>query len=301
VEWVLPWLNSFLEKSMELALFTSPQIMVFLVVLILVTTFLSGFYPALILSGFNPNEVLKNKISGTRSSGAFLRKGLVVFQFFIAQALIIGTIVVSQQMDYFKSKPLGFDKDFIIDVQMPDTNRESMMKFKDRLEANANISNVSFSVGSPSSENNISTGYFLTARGKDEEFDISLKVADRNYMETYGLKLVAGEWFSESQEKQTLENVPEEERSYVFVINTTAAKQLGFSNPEDIIGKNLTIGLNGINAPVIGVIEDFHITSLHKTIKQVSIISYPYFYYNAVIRLQPEEIKENLAFVERNW
>ncbi len=301
VEWVLPWLNAFLEKSMELALFTSPQIMIFLVILILFTTFLSGFYPAMILSGFNPNEVLKNKISGTRSSGAFLRRALVVFQFFIAQALIIGTIVVSQQMEYFKNKPLGFDKEFIIDVQMPDNTSTKMMQFKERLETNPNISNVSFSVGSPSSENNISTTYFLTEKGRDEEFDMGLKVADRNYLETYGLKLIAGEWFSETQEKQTLDEIPEKERSYVLVVNETAAKQMGFPNPEDIIGKHLTIGLNKINAPVIGVVDDFHIASLHKTIDPVVIINYPYFYFNAGLRLQPKNIDETLSFVEKNW
>ncbi len=301
VEWTLPWLNSFLEKSMELALFTSPQIMIFLVILIVATTFLSGFYPALVLSGFSPNEVLKNKISGTHSSGAFLRKALVVFQFFIAQALIIGTIVVSRQVEYFKSKPLGFDKDFIIDVQMPDTESSTMMQLKERLETNPDILNVSFSVGSPSSENNISTWYFMTERGEAEEFDVSLKVADRNYLETYGLKLMAGEWFSESQERQTLDDVPQEERSYVLVVNATAARQMGFSNPEDIIGKNLTIGLYGINAPVIGVVDDFHIASLHKTIEPVVLINFPYFYFNAGIRLKPNQIDGTLAFVEKNW
>ncbi len=301
VEWVLPLLNNFLEKSMELALFTNQHVMIFLVVLILITTFLSGFYPALVLSGFSPNAVLKNRIVGTGSSGSFLRKVLVVFQFFIAQALIIGTIVVSQQMEYFQSKPLGFDTDFIIDVQMPDNNSTSMMLFKDRLETNSNIENVSFSVGSPSSENNISTSYFLTENGKDEEFDVSLKVADRNYLDTYGLKLIAGNWFSEGQERQTLDETPQDQRSYVLVINATAAKQMGFTNPEDIIGKNLTIGLHGINAPVIGVVDDFHITSLHKPIDPVVIINFPFFYYNAGIRLQPEQVKETMAFVERNW
>ncbi len=301
VEWILPWLNLFLEKSLELALFTSPQIMVFLVILIFATTLLSGFYPALILSGVSPNVVLKNKITGTGSSGSFLRKALVVFQFFIAQALIIGTLVVSQQMDYFKSKPLGFDKDFIIDVQMPDNNSISMKRFQERLETNADIANVSFSVGAPSSENSISTSYFMTDRGSTEQFDVSLKVTDRNYLETYGLKLVAGEWFSESQEKQTDDEIPEDERSYVLVINSTAARQMGFPNPEDIIGKKLTIGLNRINAPVIGVVEDFHVTSLHKPIDPVVMINFPYFYYNAGIRLSPNRVKETMAFVEKNW
>lgn len=301
VEWVLPWLNTFLDKSLELALLSNPQLIIFLIVLLVLTTFFSGFYPALVLSGFSPNEVLKNKISGRNSSGAFLRKALVVFQFFIAQALIIGTIVVSQQMNFFKSKPLGFDKDLIIDVQMPDTDATLRESFKNRLQANSQISNVSFSVGSPSSENNISTSYFLTERGRDEEFDVSLKVADRNYRDTYGLKLVAGEWFSESQENQTLDAIPEEERSYVLVINETAARQMGFSNPEDILGKELTIGLNRISAPVIGVVSDFHIASLHKPIAPVVMINFPYFYYNAGIRLQPDQVNETLAFIEKNW
>jgi len=301
VEWLLPWLNRFLEKSISLSLFSNPQVLIFLIVLIVAATLLSGFYPALILSGFSPNEVLKNKMSGTAGSGAFLRKSLVVFQFFIAQALIIGTLVVSQQMDFFRNKPLGFDKEMILDVQMPDNNSNSMALFRDRLEVNPKITNVSFSLGPPTTDNSVSTSYIVTEKGDADEYDVGLKIVDQHYLETYGLTLLTGAWFSESQEKQTRLDIPEEERAYVLVVNEATVRQLGFSNPEDILGKYLTIGLNRINAPVIGVVKDFHTASLHKAIEPVIFLNYPYFYYYAGMRIQPDQVDETLKFVADTW
>jgi hypothetical protein len=108
----------------------------FIVLLVFFTTTLAGFYPAIVLSGFNPLAVLKNKISAQGSSGSGVRKVLVVFQFIIAQILIMGTLIMAAQMDYFRHKPLGFDTDAVINVPLPDNAKEKIHSLKTRLESN---------------------------------------------------------------------------------------------------------------------------------------------------------------------
>src|SRR5690606_21407644 len=98
-EWLLPWLRGFVEKEIYLDLFSSPALLVFVILLIGIASLFSGFYPAIVLSGFDPAAVLKNTIT-TQGGGAFGRRVLVALQFFIAQVMIIGTLVVSDQMNY---------------------------------------------------------------------------------------------------------------------------------------------------------------------------------------------------------
>ena len=154
VEWLLRWLNYFLDLKLELNLLSDPSLIGFLSLLTLLTTALAGFYPAIILSGFDPLVVLKNKMSAQGSSGASVRKVLVVFQFIIAQVLIMGTLIISNQMGFLKQKPLGFDKEAIITVPLPENNSALLESLKTRLVTKAGIQNVSFSFGAPTSENN---------------------------------------------------------------------------------------------------------------------------------------------------
>lgn len=300
-EWLLRWLNNFLEIRLELNLLSNPMLMGFLILLILVTTVLAGLYPAVILSGFNPLAVLKNKMTAQGSSGATVRKVLVVFQFVIAQVLIMSTLIIADQMNYFKRKPLGFDKDAVINVPIPENKRELMESLRTRLEANQGIQNISFSLGAPTSDNNFSTNYFLTAKGSQELFNVAIKPADRFYLETYGLKLKAGRWFSESDEREANSSKEPEETDFVYIVNESAARRLGFSNPEEIIGKKITTGVYGVNKEVVGVIEDFHTASLHDEIIPVVLMNIPRFYYEAGIKLSPENFKQTIAFIEENW
>ena len=109
--------------------------------------------------------MLKNKITAQGTSGAAVRKVLVVFQFVIAQILIMGTLIIAGQMDYFKRKPLGFEKDAVINVPLPENKKELIESFKTRLESNAAIKSLSLSLGAPTSSTNITTNYFLSEKG----------------------------------------------------------------------------------------------------------------------------------------
>ena len=112
----LPYVNQLLELSLSLNILITPAVISFLLIVTIIVTILAGFYPSIVLSRFNPVSALKSKITVQATKGISLRRGLVVFQFIIAQGLIIGTLVIVKQMNYFMNQPLGFDKEAIVNV-----------------------------------------------------------------------------------------------------------------------------------------------------------------------------------------
>ncbi|MBT1705967.1 ABC transporter permease, partial [Chryseosolibacter indicus] len=301
VEWTLPLVNNFTGKQMPESLLGHPGLLAFIFMLLITVTLLSGLYPGLILSRFNPVDVLKNKITGQGTSGSLVRKALVVFQFLIAQALIIGTLIVSDQMSFFRNKPLGFTKDAVINVSMPEHKEATLRALTSRLQLNPEILSVSYSIGAPVSNNHVNSGYRLTDAPRDRVYDVEIKMADIHYGETYGLELVAGRWITEAEERLSSDELPEEDQHYAVIVNEFAVRQLGFKNPDEIIGKHVTLGLNDIDAPVVGVVKDFHTASLHKSIGPVVIVNFPYFYYDAGIKVSTSNLSETLAFIEKSW
>src|SRR4249919_3710997 len=124
----LPYINKLLELPLSFNILTNPTVILFLLAVTIVVTTLAGFYPSIVLSRFNPVNALKSKLTANTARGISLRRGLVVFKFIIAQALIIGTLIIVQQMNYFMDQPLGFDKDAIVNVPYrPDSLRISRL------------------------------------------------------------------------------------------------------------------------------------------------------------------------------
>jgi putative ABC transport system permease protein len=295
-ERALPWLNDFTGKELVLDMFGSPALMFFVLAVIVVVTLFSGFYPAVVLSGFNPVAVLKNRVKTQQGSGVAVRKTLVIFQFLIAQVLIIATLVISRQMDYLRTKPLGFDSEAVITLRLPDNKPATMEAFRSRLEGDQNIVSLTFASGAPTSANDFGTLYYLTEKGKEEAYDgVNVKPVDHHYMRTFGIKLKAGRWFTENDAP-----VSKGDR-YVYVITEAAMKQLGFNNPGQILGKHLTTGVMGIEGEIVGVVEDFHVRSLHTEMKPVVLMNFPFLYYEAGIRIRPGRIREALAGIEAQW
>lgn len=301
VEWLLPWLTTFLEKQLTADLFGDWNLVGFLFALLVIVTLLSGLYPAVILSGFNPAAVLKGNMMTRNYSGASLRKVLVVFQFLIAQALIIGTLIVADQMNYFRNEPLGFKKDAIVNVSLPTRKQEVAETFRSHLEADSRIKSVSLSIGPPISDNGIGTNFRITESDPSVFYDANIKTADENYISTYGLKIIAGRAMTAAEAKLAGEPYEWDERKYVLVINESAVRRLGFSSPEEALGKFVTVGLNDISAPVVGVIQDFHTSSMHNAIDPVAIINFPYFYVDAGIEVETTNLSETIAFIEKTW
>jgi ABC-type antimicrobial peptide transport system permease subunit len=191
---VLPSVKQLLELSLTFDILNNPSIILFLLAVTIVVTALAGFYPSIVLSRFNPANALKSKLTANTSKGISLRRGLVVFQFIIAQALIIGTLIIVTQMNYFMDQPLGFDKDAIVNVPYrPDSTGGKLTDYlKQQLLSNG-AQAVSFSSNSPIEDNNnMFTTFKFDHALKDEDFQAITKFADNDYVPTYKLQLVAG-------------------------------------------------------------------------------------------------------------
>jgi len=296
----LPSLNTFLDKNIPLN-WLHINSALFLIALWITVSFLSGLYPAFVLSGFNPISALKNKTATPKTSVIVLRRGLVVFQFLTAQILIIGAIVVAKQMNFIQSQSLGFNKENVVEIALPENKPQQLKLLSDKLSSIPGVNTISFSIGAPTSDDGIYTSFNTKEKYASEKIDVAIKTADKNYFKTYGLQLVAGRWFDENDERLIDNSIPDSLKRYAFVLNETAVKSLGFSSPQNAIGKYVTFGLNDISAPVIGVVKDYNISSLRDKVMPVLMIEFPYFYYDAGIKLSNGYSTRTLSAIEKAW
>lgn len=294
-----PALGQFLEKSLSSSRLHDLITIEFLGLLILITSIFAGAYPALVLSKFNPIDALKSRFTTQQDSSVSLRKSLVVLQFFIAQVLIICTLVVASQIRYFQNKSMGFAKEAVVNVPLPDNKKETLESFRTRLTA-AGIKDVSFALSAPMGDYNFGTGMSRSDGNAQEQYSVRIKPVDTHYQDVYGLELLAGRWFYESEEKEAGFEKPED-RHYAFILNETAVNTLGFASVEDAIGKQVKIGLNDIEAPVIGVVKDFHTSSLHNAIESVVLLNFPNLYYDAGVKVTMSNASAELKAIEESW
>jgi putative ABC transport system permease protein len=287
----LPFLSKLLEVHIKMNLINSPALILFLVIVFIMVTFLSGFYPALVLSGFNPITALKSKVSTSTTGGISLRRGLVILQFVIAHILIIGTLIVVSQMNYFRNAALGFDKAQIINVDVPadSISHMKMDYLKNRLVQNPSIKNVSYSYRGPSSEGNWNSDLKFDHDAKNTNFSANLKWADGDYFKTFNIQFVAGRPYYPS------DTVKE------FVVNETFMKKVGVTKSKDGIGKQLNFWDGKKVGPIVGVIRDFNSFSLRQPMAPVVLSTWKEVYQTINIKLKPGDEKQVLAFVEKEW
>jgi putative ABC transport system permease protein len=289
---LLPTVNQMLDKSIPTDLMLRPGFIAGGIGGLLLVSFISGVYPALILAGFNPIVSLKNQVVTPGRSSALLRKGLVVFQFATSIVLIICTIVIARQMHYSYSKELGFNKDSVVEVALPEPDSARIEKFRSLLQNQAGIESFSFCLGAPISENGFSTSLSAPGVPKDADYNVSVIPSDREYLKTYDMKLVAGRWFHAGEEKNLGQTI---------VVNETLVKTLGFKSPAEALGKQITIGINNYSPTIVGVSKDFHTSSLHENIPPVGMMPFPYFYYAAGIRISPGALSSSLQHIASAW
>ena len=185
--------SAFIPKELHFSL--QPDIIIFLGLLVVTVSFLSGFYPAIVLSSFKPVTVLKNQIASTGKTGnLWLRKTLTISQFVIAQIFIIGTILVSKQISYTLNKDLGFKKDAIVYLKTNyyDTVESHRFVLMEKLKAIPGIAMISLA-NDPPTGNSVWTSTMKYKDGKKElETDVQVKLADTNYLKLFNIKLLAG-------------------------------------------------------------------------------------------------------------
>lgn len=287
----LPYLNKLLEVQMTMSFIANPSVILFVVATAVIVTILSGIYPAIILSGFNPITALKSKITAKMIGGISLRRALVVLQFAIANVLIIGMIIVVSQMNFFRNASLGFDKASIINVPVPtdSTSHTKIDYVRNQLLANPNITGISFSYESPSSESNWNSDFKFNHSSKSTDFSANLKWADPDYFKTYNLQFVAGRPYYPS------DTVRE------FVVNETLLKKLGVTNPKDAIGKQIDFWDGEKVGNIVGVIKDFNSYSLREPMAPVVLSTWKDVYHTMNIKIKPGREKTVLPYVQKLW
>ena len=271
-ELAIPALQDLFKGNVSFSLLGQPVIWLFMGVLLILVSFLAGFYPAMIMSGFSPVLAIKNKIS-VNSGGLNLRKILVVVQFAITIILIIGTLVIMKQMDYLRQKPLGFNPNAVAMIGMPSNSLSNT--FKEQALRIPGIQMLSFCQAAPLSEE-ITTSEFSYGSKKNRDFELRNSKADENYFKLFDLKLLAGSVFKKS------------DTANGCVVNETFLKKMNISHPEEVIGKILAI--NGTKMPITGVVQDFNDQSLKEKISPLAIYAQKIEYYNAAVKMNSKEI-----------
>jgi predicted permease len=287
----LPFIREVSNVPEDIKMLQNPYVLVFLLLITVLVSLLSGLYPAMILSGFEPVRALKSKITAQSVGGVPLRRGLVVVQFAISQILIIGTLVAVSQMNYIRNIDLGFSKEavYIVPVSSDSISRQKYESFKNQLLQNPAIKSVSLANDAPSSDNFWGRNFYFDNSTKDLDFFTFMKYADADYFNTYGLEFVAGQGFNASDTAQA------------YVVNETLLKKLGITNMQEAIGKTIRLGGSGPWKPIVGVVKDFKASSVRDAMQPIVIASSKRNYHQAGIKIYSGNLQKTVREIQSLW
>ena len=286
----LPVFNNWVH--LRLTFNADGQLVLFIAGLMLLVVLLAGGYPAFVLSGFSPNLALR-RLGGTlpikRGNSFSLRQGLVVLQFVICQALLVGALVVMRQVHFIRQTDLGYKGDNVLIINLPNHDRQVWEALKNNLRQYPDIKSVTLQYRPPSSKAMNGGSFKFGAKADWQPYPIRERLADAGYLETYNLTLIAGR------------NIVPGDSIREYVINETLARKLGYKNPHAILGKPMQYYLSNVALPIVGVVKDFHLKSLHEAIAPCFIASFPNMYQQAGIRLSGSHPEQTLARIRQVW
>ena len=279
---ILPLFNQITEKQIALP-FQDVKFWAELLLITFITGVVSGSYPALFLSSFNPVKVLKGTLK-LDSGTTLFRKGLVVFQFVLSVVLIIGTLIISRQISYIQSINLGFDRENMIYVPLEGNLVKKYEILKDEALRMPGIQSVTQSTGQPTQIASSTIGVDWDGKTPNTSISFTNIAVGYDFIKTIKLKMKEGRDFEKTFATDTS----------AYIVNETAVKRFGYTDP---IGKSITMW--GVKGKIIGVVKDFHFSSLHDQIKPL-IIRYGENadYGFAVVRTMPGKTKEAIASLE---
>ncbi|MBV6440609.1 MAG: hypothetical protein EPGJADBJ_02281 [Saprospiraceae bacterium] len=270
--------------------YLSPERLGWLAAFTLVIAALSGLYPAVALSGFQPVSAMKGNFSG-KMSGNVLRKTLVVFQFSISIALIAGILIIQQQMHFIAGKNLGYGSEAVVMVRHygnPEVNRQFGAMYNE-LKKSPYIKNVSRH--QQALTGGLGNGWTTTTNGRGEEVSTSLYhlTVDPEFLETYGMQLAAGRFFSGQFPTDTAK---------ACLVNEAAVRTFGWGTPENALGKQFGKGNNA--KTVVGVVRDFHFENLHKPIEPLQL-HFARSGGSISLKMEAAHLPDAMAHLENTW
>jgi putative ABC transport system permease protein len=251
----------------------------------------AGAYPALALSGFKPVVVLKGKFSSS-AKGTLLRKGLVVFQFTISIVLIVGTLVVYNQLNFMRNQPLGFDKSqmLTIDFGGDDNVIKSYESIKNEFKAIPNVMAISMSSGVPGGGNANAHSELENRQGTMQPMNINMYNIDYDFIKLFGMKVIAGRAFSTDFATDSTKSI---------IINEATVKNLGYASPNDAIGKKFSQW--GRDGKIVGVVKDFHYRSLQQNVEPLNMRINPSQAGIFTLKISSQNIPATIAAVQNKW
>ncbi|MFD1003527.1 ABC transporter permease [Ohtaekwangia kribbensis] len=291
---LLPIFNQLLDKYYTLNTLVSPAILAGIACLVIVVTFLSGYYPAWVMSGLRPVEVLKGKMQSS-ARGVQLRRTLVVFQFVISLSLVLGTLIVINQLRFMQQQELGFAKDEIFVVNAArarSVNAEAYETFRNEVRSLAFVDDVTFTNSLPGNPGWLGQVSFPEGKSGDDAISVEYMAVDDHYMQTLGLELIAGERFSKDHAALLKDGL---------VLNETAVSDFGWASPEEAIGKKITSPSGYPEGEVIGVVKDYHQFGLQQNIGPMVMDFNPNASYMYAIRYKAADTQQLIETLGTLW
>lgn len=293
----LPFVNAVSGKALSLATLATPIVIAGAIGGVLVVGLMAGSYPALVLSRFQPVRVLQN-FASRAGQGQRLRQRLVVVQFTVAVALVIGVGVILRQFNYMQSQDLGFQGDRVLVADLRTLPAETIAQqyptIKQELARSPSVERVSVTGGVPGRQ--IADGIRVYLDGlPDEEGRILRRYSvDADYLETLDLRIVAGRGFRPA-DRDAQDPRP-------ILVNETAAQTLGWSTPGAALGETIQRRIQGgITYEIVGVVEDYHHFSLRQEIEPIILRFVPGTYEYAAMRVAPGEVASALDHLQQTW
>ncbi len=290
VEILLPLFNKYIDLNLSLRQLVTPLGFVILFLLVAIVGTFAGFYPAFLLSSFDPIVVLRNWIQRTRSS--FFRKGLVFFQFLVTITILVMTFILYEQFNFLINKDLGFDTKNLLVIRRPDGLKKDLEKYREAILKHHNVVSATNTMAIPGNIIN-STTFYVEGTSPDSNYHLIYHIVNYDFLKTYGLPLASGRFFNPEVKGDTA----------ACVINETAAKLMKIDNPE---GKKLVQLFSKSNKKtaydIIGVVKDFNFQPLENPIKALVILlikGNPEGY--LAVKISPQQREETIKFLKAEW
>ncbi len=285
----IPFFNQVAGKTISTGIFEQSRSILYLLLLSIGIGLLAGIYPAWVLSSFNPISVLKGRfVSGSR--GVILRKMLVMFQFTISIALMVGVIIVYSQVHFMRSQALGFNKD---QLMVLDNVYQDIPALKQQLSEIPGVLALSASTSVPGKDyNNSITDQtsIENSRGEIQHDNIATYNVDYDFIKTYQIGMAAGRGFSRDFHTDSL---------HALILNMTAVRNLGYSSADQVIGKQFN--QEGTTGTIIGVVDDFHFHSLKETVQPLALRTGLDYWQFMTLRLNSSNLPSTIKAIWEKW
>lgn len=281
----LPEFNRLTGKQFGLDIVNNSLVWGILFGIIFLTGIISGSYPSLFLSSYQPVSLFKGLLQGGKK-GLNVRRTLVIFQFTLSIVAVIGTLVIYGQLRYMQNKDLGFDKNDVLYFRLQGDLSQKYSALKEELLRIPGVIHVTTTDSPPGRRESYTNNISWEGKTLDERAEMEVIGVDHDYLETFNMVMAQGRFFSREYSTDDTEGI---------VVNEAAVKAMGMEFP---LGKGFSYHSEDIEGRIIGVVKDFNSRSLHYAIGPLFMILYPEWCDTVCIKIRPENISSTITSIE---